>query len=311
VAITRTSLVIPPEYVSEIIQNTIEESAALKLCRKVNMGTGVQNLPVMAALPSGGWVSPRDVGIKMQTDARWEDIVLTAEELAVIVTVPEAVLDDANFDIFGEIKPRVSEKFGQLIDLATLFGIGAPSTFPVGGIVKHASDAGNAVTRGAVVGQDVAEDINQTMYRVEADGFEVESFAARGSIKASLRGLRNLQGSLLFQPSLQVGTPDALYGLGISYSRNAGWDNANAELIAGDWDYAILGIRQDMNVKILTEATFTDGAGNVVVSLAETDQVALRCTMRLGFAIANPVTPLQATIGSRSPFAVMRPVGWS
>jgi HK97 family phage major capsid protein len=306
VAITRSNLVIPDQYVREIIQSTVEESVALQLMRRVTMPTGATHLPVMAALPSGGWVSPRDVGIKLQSGAVWDDVVLTAEELAVIVTVPEAVLEDANFDIFAEIQPRVSEKFGQLIDLACLFGSGAPSSFPASGVAGHAIAAGNHVANGTSA-IDVAEDINQVMNKMENEGFSVEGFAARSGIKSMLRGLRSSQNVPIFQPSMQADAPPTLYGETILYSRNAGWVNATADLIAGDWDYSVIGIRQDMNIKVLTEATFTDGAGNVVLSLAETDQVALRCYMRVGFAIANPVTLLQATRASRSPFSVLQP----
>lgn len=306
-AITRSNLVIPDQYVTAIIQSTEQESVALQLMRRVTMPTGATHLPVMATLPSGGWVSPRDTGIKLQSGAVWDDVVLTAEELAVIVTVPEAVLDDANFDIFEEIQPRVSEKFGQLIDLAVLFGSGAPSSFPASGVFGNAVAAGNFVVRGT--GVDVAEDINQVMGKMEDEGFSVEGFAARSGIKASLRGLRSTQNVPIFQPSMQADAPPTLYGENIMYSKNAGWLNTWADLIAGDWDYSVIGIRQDMNIKVLTEATFTDGAGNVVVSLAETDQVALRCYMRVGFAIANPATLLQPTRADRSPFSVLKPVG--
>jgi len=279
---------------------------ALQLMRRVTMPTGATHLPVMAALPSGGWVSPRDTGIKLQSGAVWDDVVLTAEELAVIVTVPEAVLEDANFDIFAEIQPRVSEKFGQLIDLAVLFGSGAPSSFPASGVAGHAIAAGNHVVSGTSA-IDVAEDINNVMAKVENEGFSVESFAARSGLKAQLRGLRSSQNVPIFQPNLTADAPATLFGEPILYSRNAGWVNATADLIAGDWDYSVIGIRQDMNIKVLTEATFTDGNGAVVLSLAETDQVALRCYMRVGFAIANPVTLLQATRASRSPFSVLQP----
>jgi HK97 family phage major capsid protein len=237
----------------------------------------------------------------------WEDCILTAEEVATIVTVPEALIDDANFDIFGEVRPRLAEAFGALIDAAVFFGEGSPASFPVGGIVGHASGAANGIAEGAVSGQDVAGDISQVMGKIEDDGFVVGGFAARQGIKAKLRGLRTTTNELLFQPSFEVGTPPTIYGENIMYARNGGWDATVAELVAGDWQYAVVGVRQDITFKVLTEATFTDGSGAVVTSLAETDQVALRCVMRIGFAIANPVTRLQPTAAQRSPFAVLTP----
>ena len=66
---------------------------------------------------------------KRQTSSMaWEKKRLYAEELAVIIPIPEAVLDDTNYDIWGEVKPRIVEAMGRRIDEAVLFGTGAPST---------------------------------------------------------------------------------------------------------------------------------------------------------------------------------------
>ena len=286
----RNNVVIPEEYSSAIIQGTIRESACLQLCGKVPMGTLIEHLPVMAALPTAGFVNPRDTGKKPLSAAAWQGVILTAEEIACVVPVPQALLDDANFDIFGQVQPRISEAMGAVIDAAILFGTGAPASWPVGGIYAQAMAADNRYVLGAST-VDVAEDINNLMGLVEADGFDVNGFVASIGLKSLLRGLRaSTSGVLLFQPSLEVGTPGTLYGEAITYSRNASFNLLQASLIAGDWSMAVIGMRQDMRAQVLTEATFTNADGTVAISLAEQDMVALRVYMRLGFALANPVT---------------------
>lgn len=47
--------------------------------------------------------------MKQTTRQAWDNVYLTAGELAVIVPIPEAVFDDAEMDIMGEITPRVNE----------------------------------------------------------------------------------------------------------------------------------------------------------------------------------------------------------
>jgi HK97 family phage major capsid protein len=305
--ILRGDVVIPEEYVSDIIAATVQESAILTLARTVPISAYVTHLPVLSALPEAYWVNPADTGQKQTSQAAWEGKNITPEELAVIVPVPEAVVADANFDIFGYITPLIGAAMGKKLDFATLTGGDAPATFPANGILGLATTAGKLLQRGSVVDQDIAEDINQVMAMVEEQGFDVGGFAARPSLKAALRGLRNNIGGLLFQPSLQAGMEPTLYGETIMFPKNGGWDVTKIDLVAGDWDMSVLGIRQDINLKVLTEATLTDGAGKVLISLAEQDMIGLRCTMRIGFTLANPVTQLATDEATRSPFAALTP----
>jgi HK97 family phage major capsid protein len=277
------------EYSQDIIQGTVRESACLQLCRQTPMGSLIDNVPVMTALPTAGFINPRDTGKKPLTSAAWSAMQITAEEIAAVIAVPQALVDDATFDIFGELQPRISEAMGAMIDAAILFGTGAPSSWPAGGIYAAAEAADNRYVLGTSV--DVAQDINNTMALVETDGFDVNGFVSAISLKASLRGLRaTSSGVLLFQPSLQAGMPATLYGEEVTYARNNSMNTALALLFAGDWSTAVIGMRQEIRIQMLDQAVFTNPDGTVAISLAEQDMVALRCYMRLGFGLANPAT---------------------
>ena len=308
------SALMPDQYVSEIIKSATAQSVLLSLARKVRMATGVYKQPVLSVLPQAQWISPRDTGHKPTGTAEWENVVLTAEEMAVIVPIPESVLDDTNTDIWGEVTPLVAQEFGRLLDLAGIFGAGP---FAAGdSVVEKAIAAGNKVAIGDAItvepvgrAADFADYTSAALALVENDGFIPNGWAAATSVRAKLRNLRNADGDLIYASSVAGGQPATLHGESIMFSRNGGWDAAHttgALLVTADWTKAIVGIRQDVTVKLLTEATLTDGAGNVTLSLAEQDHVALRCVFRVAFATANPVNALNTVAANRSPFAVLQ-----
>src|SRR5690606_4401677 len=179
---------IPVEQAREIIQGLPQDSVALSMFRQVRMSSKVRQQPVLSALPSAHWVNG-DTGLKQTTDMGWGSKQMVAEELAVIVPIPEAVLDDADYDIFGEVRPRLVEAFGEKIDAAVLFGTEKPASWTDPAIVPGAVAAGNTVALGTST-VDFVDDINEVMALVEDDDYDVNGFAARRRIRARLRGLR-------------------------------------------------------------------------------------------------------------------------
>lgn len=304
---TDADALIPVEVAGEIIKSVTQQSAALSLMRKLpNMSRKQQRLPILSALATAGFVNG-DTGLKAVSKAAWNNKFITAEEIAVIIPIPEAVLDDAEYDIFGEIKPQIVEEFGRIIDGAALFGTDKPASWPVA-LIPGAIAAGKTVALGT--GLDVAADVNTLMGLVEASGYDVNGFAAAVSVKTQLRGLRDNTGAPIFQPSLTVGTPSTLYGQPISYPKNGAWDAETALMLGGDFQQAVYAIRQDITYKVLSEAVISDGEGKVIYNLAQQDMVALRCVMRLGWQLPNPINRMD-TSANRYPFAVLAPAAES
>ena len=150
---------------------------ALSSFRMARMSRHQQRVPVLNFLPTAYWVGS-DTGIKQTTEQQWANLYLDARELAVLVPIPEVVLDDADFDIWGEIRPRLAEAMGAKIDAAALFGTDKPAGWP-DSIVEQAVAKGNALTIGdTLVGgrNDFGLDVSATMGLVEDDGFDVTGF---------------------------------------------------------------------------------------------------------------------------------------
>lgn len=304
---TEADALIPVERVREIIKALPTQSAAMQLFRTVNMSSKVRSQPVLSSKAMAYWVNG-DTGHKQTTALEWANKQMVAEELAVILPIPEAVVDDAEYDIIGEALPELIEAFGILLDQAVLFGTSKPASWSDPSIVEGAVAAGNSVEFGTSA-VDFVDDINEVMATVEDDGFDVNGFAARRRIRSRLRGLRDGNNALLFNPSMQAGTPSTLYGEPLAYVSNGAWDNTAAELIAGDFTKAIIGIRQDFTYKVFTEGVITDPSdGTVTLNLMQQDSIALRAVMRVGYAVANPLTRGNETEADRFPFGVLTPV---
>lgn len=270
------------------------------------MSRNVRTLPVSTALAQAYFVNGR-TGLKQTDKASWEGRVITAEELAVIIPIPESLLDDSSYDIWGEVKPQLVEAFGIAFDQAVYYGINAPATWPQS-ILAGAAAAGHVVAVGA--GVDMYDDllgVNGTLALVEADGYAVDGHVGALTMKSRLRGLRDADGRPLFNSSMQGSTRYELDGSEIIFPKNGGIDPARSLLISGQWDQLVYSIRQDVTYKVLTEAVITDFAGNIIWNLAQQDMVALRAVMRLGWQLPNPVNRVNANNATRYPFAVYVP----
>jgi HK97 family phage major capsid protein len=293
---SNASALIPEVATSQIIQDTAKASVVLSTGTRVTATTAQTRIPVMSALPTAYFLDG-DTDTKPQTNAEWENVFVNISELAVIVPVPEAVLDDATFDIFGEIQPHLATAFGTALDNAVIFGVNKPSVWG-DSIVAGATSAGNTVTAGT--GVDLAEDISNAMGLVEAGGYDVNGHLAPVTLKQELRNLRDVNNNPIYS-EVAAAQGSTVYGSPVVFQRNGAFDPSQAKVIVGDWSKVAVAIRQDVTFKILDQATV--GTYN----LAEQDMVALRAVMRVGFAIPVPVSHEAGT--SRFPFAVITPAG--
>ncbi|OQY95343.1 MAG: hypothetical protein B6D39_00155 [Anaerolineae bacterium UTCFX2] len=89
---------IPEEASGEIIKSVSELNPIMQLARRLpNMSRAQRRMPVMSALATAYFVDG-DAGLKQTTEVNWANKYIDAEEIAAIVPIPEAVLEDTAFD---------------------------------------------------------------------------------------------------------------------------------------------------------------------------------------------------------------------
>lgn len=306
---------IPEPVTREIMQGAIAESAVLRMGRRLaNMSSKTQTINVLDALPSAYFINGEatDSGAgdawKQTTKMAWDKKKIYAEEIAVIVPIPEAVLDDSDYDIWGEVRPRLTEAFGKVIDAAILFGTNKPSTWR-NGVVPSAIAAGNGVPVGTSVFDDIMGE-NGLIAKVELDGFNPNGVMSAIQMRGKLRGLKDTTGQPIFKSDMQGATRYGLDGMDMYFPMNGAFDPTQAQMIVGDWSQLVYAIRQDMTFKIFTEGVIQDPSTKAITyNLMQNDMVALRAVMRLGWEIANPINAYNADITDPFPFSVYGKAG--
>lgn len=303
---TGAESLIPVQEANEIIQGTITQSAVLSRGRKLaNMTSKQYKVPVLDMLPIAYFVNG-DTGQKKTSKMAWDKKFIVAEEIAVIVPIPEAVLDDSEYDIWEEVKPRITEAFGKVIDGAILFDAEKPSTWR-DGLVATATKAGTVVTLNTqddLFDKIMAED--GVIAKVEDCGYFVNGHMADISMRAKLRGLKDNNGQPLFKSDMQGSTSYALDGSPINFPNNGAFDKSKALMISGDFSQLVYSIRQDITFKLFTEGVVQNTDGSIAYNLMQNDMVALRAVMRLGWEIPNPINALKTDKAKRCPFAIMK-----
>lgn len=314
---TGAEVLIPEENAREILQTVPERSTMMQLMRRLpDMGTNARMIPVLSQLPMSYFVDG-DTGFKQTTSQAWENVKLYAEEIACIVPIPQAVLDDSDYDIWANVLPRLTEAIGATFDKAVLYGQNKPANFPAG-IIPGAIAHGNMIThddKNSLYQELLGE--NGVASMVEEDGYSPTGYVAHIKMKSKLRGTIDNNGLPIFgrTPYLQgvQGTPNfELDSNPIVFPRTEIMDNAGALLVGGDFNQAMWAMRMDITTKLLTEAVIQDpNSMDIVYNLAQQDMVALRVVFRAGWVLPNPVNRLNMNNESRYPFAALLPASAS
>ena len=286
-----------PDIISEIMEGAVKQSAVLQLFRRLpNMTTNKTKMRVLDSLPMAYWVdADTNNGRKKLTKMAWDNKYITAEELAVIVPIKEDVLDDADYDIWADVRPRLVEAIGKAIDNAVLTGVNKPNGFRED-LLTSILNAGAVITQGG--GQTLYSAINDAMVKVEESDYNVTGLLGGVDLKGKFRMMLDTTGQPI--SGTEIGN------LPKYYVDNGSWDKDKAMMVVGDFTQAVYAIRQDVTYKVLDQAVIQDpSTGEILYNLAQEDMVALRVVFRMGWEIPNPINALQPDEGVRFPFAAV------
>lgn len=293
---SEVSTLIEEEYSQTLLDAAAAGSTALAAFPHVNMGTKTQNLPVLATLPTADWVSESATesdGVKPTSEVTWDNKTLVAEEIAVIIPVHENVIDDATVAILEEVTTLAGAAIGKKLDQAVIFGTDKPASWVSAALVPAATSASQVFE---IVDGDANEDdlwgaVNQAAAAVAEAGYVPETLLTQLALRYKLANLRDSDGNRAF-------VDGQFDGFSTFMNRNGAWAPSSATAVVVDPSRVRIGVRQDITVKFLDQATVGG------INLAERDMVALRFKARYAYVLGNGVTSLGT---GKTPVAVVTP----
>ena len=308
--ITRSDVPIPTEEVGELLKVMPEESVLLRRARRQPMSTKTVKQTIMTTFPDAYWVDG-DTGLKQTSKQSFAQPTMTAEELAVIAVVPDAVIDDSSLPIWATLRPFLAEAIGRKVDQAAIYGTDKPASWPLalvpGAIAAGVITPGNLAATPADQRKDAGQlvaDLGLKMAR--SAGANLSGLIAQAGTGWELDRIRDADRRPIYD-----GVAGALRGVPFDELKNGAWSSVGTgdtavPLIGVDWSQVYVGIRQDITVKMLDQAVISDAAGKVIFNLAQQDAKALRVVFRVGYQAIMPVNHQQLDPTKRFPAGVIR-----
>lgn len=282
---TDVATLIQEEYANTLLNAAVQGSTVLQAFPTTSMGTKLTHLPVLATLPEAGWVSEsatQSSGVKPQSKVTWADRTLVAEEIAVIIPVHEDVLADCSVGALDQIAQLGGQAIGKKLDQAVIFGTDKPASWVSDALLPAAVAAGQTVENvtGDANKSDLVGATNQVAEKIALAGWQPDTLVSSLAIRYQVANLRDSLGQLVFRD-------ESFNGFNTLFNRNGAWDQDSAAAVIVDSTRVRIGVRQDITVKFLDQATLSTG-----LNLAERDMVALRLKARFAYVLGTAATPM-------------------
>ncbi len=273
-ATTLSSISLPAEVSSKIIENAQQESAVMRLAGNViRVKNSGEAIPVIAGDPTA-YVVGEGVA-KTNSDPTLGLVTLKPKTFAVIEAFSNQFRDDAPA-LYNELVQRLPRVIAAKFDNEVFHGTTSANFHTLGAVSTVSLSASSTTPWGQVIACRSA---------VEAANGEVTAWALSNQGITDLLGAVDGQDRPLFIQDTAIGGIGAIAGAPVVKAKEAykaGTSPAKNILgYAGDWSKAVVGIAKDVNIAISDEATLTITGGTL--NLFEQNMFAVRCEFTIGF----------------------------
>lgn len=275
--INRSNIQLPNEVSAEILQKTQEASIVMRLARQIPLpGNGVQ-IPVIASDPAAEWVT--ETGAKPVSTPTLDKKIMQAHKLAVIVPFSNEFRRDASA-LYNALIARLPAVLAEKFDQTVFFGpsSGTLANFDnLSAVTGYDLGATGASTYAGLVAADGA---------ISAQGGVMNGIALAPQGKSALLGAVDGENRPLFNTVTENGITRVL-GAPVQISKaayKAGKTSpavADVVGIAGDWNHAMYGTVEGIQIRYSSDATLAVSGGTI--NLFQQNMFAVLVEIEVGF----------------------------
>jgi HK97 family phage major capsid protein len=250
-------LLAPPDMQKEIIKNIIEMTPIRALATVRSIGVGSLKMPRKTG--NGSALRVGETGPRGNTgDPTYGMLEFFAPEMFARIEISQQMLEDSDYDLFGELREDAAEQFAVREGQESISGTG-----------------GSAQMEGILVNSDIGFSKSGDANLLTADGMltaysDLKTAYARNAIwglnrntLGQVRKLKDSTNQYLWAPGIATGMPNTI--LGASYAEMADLPNVAANsfpVVFADWKKLYV-IADRVNVSL--QADYTTGADNGLV----------------------------------------------
>lgn len=264
-----TTITLPGEVSSEILQKTQESSAVMALARSIKLPGLGTTIPIITGDPEAAWVGETEKKpVKRGTLATK---VMQPYTLAVIVPFSNQFRRDVPA-LYDELVKRLPLALAQKFDATVFGGVTAPGS--------------NFDTLKACTAQEIGTDAYAGLVAADADIADhngiLNGWVLSPKGKAALLNAVDTTGRPLFLNNVAEGAVPMILGSKTVQSKGAYVSGAPDVVgFAGDWTQAVYGTVEGVQIAIADQATLDDGG--TPINLFQQNMFAVRAEIEVGF----------------------------
>ena len=295
--IKRSAVALPTDISNEIIQKTTEQSAIMRLARRINLPGNGLTIPMITGEPTAEWVE--ETGVKPVSNPGVNKKIMQAYKLAVIETFSKEFTRDLKA-LYDDLVARMPAALAFAFDKTV-----------IGAVEKPGENFDNfaACTAQSIIATSSASTYDGLVAAdtdIAVAGYMLNGFALSPQARGLLLAAVDSTGRPLFVNNVAEGAIPAILGApaffnkGMYKAGTAGTSGTPAVVgVAGDWTQAMYGTVEGVQIDINDKGVVTVGYGTSAtqVNLWQQNMIAVRAEIEIGFrAVADAFNLLTGAV---------------